>query len=221
MGIHRLFYINKSKGWWRTSPRQNRINLCSGLLSEIVQHQRGNESYSTSISRTRRFLQSATWQRLDFPKRERSKVDSNYPYGGFHWVVAAYGFFNRSCVMIYDSASLQINHRQWEQISLDDLVRSHVLDTVSCLMRADFQVARMACQTQTGGSACGFCLGFHYVFGFWGWSVFDGIWAIPSCKTSIKLLTEERNGMIPIVDEEIAETREYGGGEAISSSGYL
>jgi hypothetical protein len=35
------------------------------------------------------------------------------------------------------------------------------------------------------------------------------------------LLTEERNGMIPIVDEEIAETREYGGGEAISSSGYL
>ena len=141
--------------------------------------------------------------------------------GGFHWVVSAYGFFNRSFVVIYDSASIQINHRQWEKISFDYLVGSHVLDTVSCLMRADFQVARMACQTQTGGSACGFCLGFHYVFGFWGWSVFDGIWAIPSCKTSIKLLTEERNGMIPIVDEEIAETQEYGGGEAISSSGYL
>jgi hypothetical protein len=71
-------------------------------------------------------------------------------------------------VVIYDSASIQINHRQWEKISFDYLVGSHVLDTVSCLMRADFQVARMACQTQTGGSACGFCLGFHYVFGFWG-----------------------------------------------------
>jgi hypothetical protein len=63
--------------------------------------------------------------------------------------------------MIYDSASLQINHRQWEQISLDDLVRSHVLDTVSCLMRADFNVARMPCQIQTGESACGlFALAF-------------------------------------------------------------
>ena len=162
-------------------------------------------------------------QRLDFSKREQRKMDSNYPYlastGSFQPTVSSIDLLWWSTT---GGASLQINNRQWEKISLDYLVGSHVLDTVSCLMRADFQVARMACQTQTGGSACGFgSLGFHYVFGFWGWSVFDGIWAIPSCKTSIKLLTEERNGMIPIVDEEIAETREYGGREAISSSGYL
>ena len=81
---------------------------------------------------------------LTFPKDTEAKWIQIIHTGGFHWVVAAYGFFNRSCVMIYDSASLQINHRQWEQISFDDLFRSHVLDSVSCLMRANFSVARMA-----------------------------------------------------------------------------
>ena len=93
---------------------------------------------------------------LTFPKETEAKWIQIIHTGGFHWVVAAYGFFNRSSVLIYDTGSLEINHRQWEQISFDDLFRSHVLDSVSCLMRADFSVARMACQIQTGGSACGF-----------------------------------------------------------------
>ena len=81
---------------------------------------------------------------LTFPKETEAKWIQIIHTGGFHWVVAAYGFFNRSSVLIYDTGSLEINHRQWEQISFDDLFRSHVLDSVSCLMRANFSVARMA-----------------------------------------------------------------------------
>jgi hypothetical protein len=93
---------------------------------------------------------------LTFPRESGGKWIQIIHSGQFHWVIAAYGFFNRPFVVIYDSASLNINHRQWDQISRDDLVCSHVLDTVSCLMRAEFNIARMPCQIQTGGSACGF-----------------------------------------------------------------
>jgi hypothetical protein len=95
-----------------------------------------------------------------FPRESGKKLIQIIHSGGFHWVIAVYGFYKRSFVVIDDSASLHNNHRQWEQIYCDDLVCNHVFDTVPSLMRAEFKIAWMPCQIQTGGSACG---------AFWLW----------------------------------------------------
>lgn len=64
-GRERSGYIQRFK----TKSKQ----FSSGLLSEVVPHQPGDESSSTSVLRIWWFLQSATWQWPNVFKREQKK----------------------------------------------------------------------------------------------------------------------------------------------------